>query len=68
MAVAERMRISVEARQIPNCDQDTARVVTLSIGVVSAQAAAEESPQEMLDRADEALYRAKSEGRNRIRS
>jgi diguanylate cyclase (GGDEF)-like protein len=68
MAVAERMRTSAEARRIPNCDQDTARVVTLSIGVVSALAAAEESPQDMLDRADEALYRAKSEGRNRIRS
>jgi diguanylate cyclase (GGDEF)-like protein len=68
MDVAERMRISVEERQIPNCDRDTARVVTLSIGVVCAQAAAEDSPQEMLDRADAALYRAKSEGRNRIRS
>jgi diguanylate cyclase (GGDEF)-like protein len=68
MVVAEHMRISVEERQIPNCDRDTTRVVTLSIGVVSAQAAAEDSPQEMLDRVDAALYRAKSEGRNRIRS
>jgi diguanylate cyclase (GGDEF)-like protein len=69
MVVAEHMRISVEARQIPNCDdQNTARVVTLSIGVVSAQTAAEKTPQEMLDRVDEALYKAKSEGRNRIRS
>jgi hypothetical protein len=46
---AVHLCISVEARQIPNCDQDTARVVTLSIGVVSAQAEAEESPQDMLD-------------------
>jgi diguanylate cyclase (GGDEF)-like protein len=66
LVVAEHMRASVEERQIPNYDQDTLRVVTLSIGVVTEQAAEEGSPQGMLDRVDAALYRAKSEGRNRI--
>ena len=39
-------------------------VVTCSIGV--AQYAPGEKMEEFLDRADQALYRAKREGRNRV--
>ena len=40
--------------------------VTLSIGVASLLPGSNDSPETLLRRADEALYRAKTEGRNRI--
>jgi two-component system cell cycle response regulator len=62
--VAERLRQSVadapfnvngEAKQLP---------VTISIGVAASQNG--DSPEVLLKRADQALYRAKREGRNRV--
>jgi two-component system cell cycle response regulator len=62
--VAERLRQSVadapfvlngEARQLP---------VTISIGVAASQNG--DTPEVLLKRADQALYRAKREGRNRV--
>ena len=66
MLVAEHMRRSVEERRIPNDGAASPRFVTVSIGVASEQPTEQGSPQEMLDKADAALYRAKSQGRNRI--
>ncbi len=62
--VAERLRQSVadapfvlngEAQQLP---------VTISIGVAASQAG--DTPEVLLKRADQALYRAKRDGRNRV--
>lgn len=39
---------------------------TVSIGVVSVQPAGDDSMRQFIDAADAALYRAKSEGRNRV--
>jgi diguanylate cyclase (GGDEF)-like protein len=66
MLVAEHMRLSVEKRQIPNDGDASLRIVTVSIGVTSKQPTEEVSSQEMLDKVDAALYRAKSHGRNCI--
>ncbi|WP_348270180.1 GGDEF domain-containing protein [Edaphobacter paludis] len=66
MLVAEHMRASIEAREIPNDRSGSGRVVTLSVGVASDQPAIGGTQQELLDRVDSALYRAKSQGRNRI--
>ena len=40
--------------------------VTLSIGLAAMQATAGGDPQQLLQRADAALYRAKQGGRNRV--
>lgn len=56
--VAERIRRVVEAHPFPN------RQMTISIGVASWHAGAE--PNQLIQEADLALYRAKREGRNRV--
>jgi diguanylate cyclase (GGDEF)-like protein len=66
MAVAEQMREVVERRRIPNEDSHAGRFVTLSIGVVCEQPTEQGFPQEMLEKVDAILYRAKSQGRNRV--
>ncbi len=58
MAVAERVRAAIEAGGDNPC-------VTISIGV--AELAAGEACDTLLRRADQALYRAKREGRNILR-
>ncbi len=58
---ADRIRRAVEAAAIPHPGRPApGSVVTLSVGV----AAAEGDPKDFLRAADDALYRAKSEGRN----
>ncbi|HYM60439.1 MAG TPA: diguanylate cyclase [Thermoanaerobaculia bacterium] len=61
VAMAERIRANVEALQPPA----GGRGVTVSIGVaVFPEDGA--APQELIGRADERLYQAKREGRNRV--
>jgi two-component system chemotaxis family response regulator WspR len=40
--------------------------VTISLGLVTVQPADDTDPEELIDRADAALYRAKRDGRNRV--
>lgn len=61
--MAERMRLAVYGLRIPHADSPE-RVVTISAGVSGASAPV--STAEVLSRADTALYRAKSLGRNRV--
>ena len=60
----DRVRRAVEAMRIPT--GDSADVVTLSVGVAELALAKDSSPEAWLRRADSALYRAKSTGRNRV--
>lgn len=61
--VAERIRQAVEQHHFP--DHNHQRVpVTTSVGVAGLQD--DEAPQQALERADAALYRAKEAGRNRV--
>jgi diguanylate cyclase (GGDEF)-like protein len=63
-AVAERCRHTLEEVSIP---VDGERVgITVSIGVATYPHPLFESPDALLRSADEALYRAKSSGRNRV--
>ena len=61
--VAERVRIAVEGHVLHLADGTELRF-TCSLGV--AVLAAQRSPSDLVNAADEALYRAKVEGRNRI--
>ncbi|MBY0423788.1 MAG: diguanylate cyclase, partial [Parvularculaceae bacterium] len=65
--VAERMRTEVAAQRIIlNGGRDEISV-TVSIGIASTEdGPKDDSPQKLIKRADEALYAAKSAGRNRV--
>jgi two-component system, cell cycle response regulator len=65
-AAAERMRRAVEALGISHPRGKPASVVTISIGVAMREAAHSGSVEKVLREADEALYRAKASGRNRV--
>ncbi len=62
--VAERIRQAVagEPIQTPNA----AHQVTISLGLASLSAGQKTSPEELLRASDQALYRAKRAGRNRV--
>ena len=65
--VAERIRQRLESTSLP-CGGESI-VVTASIGIAGMEESASEevlSPAALIDRADRALYSAKSRGRNRI--
>jgi two-component system cell cycle response regulator len=63
--VAERLRQRVEALGIPHCVTEVGCVtISLGIGCETAEADAPAEWEEVVRRADSALYRAKSAGRN----
>ncbi len=61
---AEELRSNVEALTVRYFDSNLPRI-TISVGVAAFPSAGD-SPQEVLKAADEALYRAKDAGRNRV--
>jgi diguanylate cyclase (GGDEF)-like protein len=66
--VAERICQAVAGRGLAHADSSCARVVTVSVGLASARpdANAALTAQDLIRQADEALYRAKASGRNRV--
>jgi len=64
--VAERLRVAVHAAAIAHEDSQH-RHVTVSIGVASTGPLPTGTPERLLQSADEALYAAKQEGRDRVR-
>jgi diguanylate cyclase (GGDEF)-like protein len=62
-AAAERHRSNLEQLALPHPSNPPAGIVTLSAGIAAAQPG--ETPDDVLRRADAALYRAKRSGRNR---
>lgn len=72
LAIAERIRQSIGGRPFLLSDQNRVPV-TLSIGVATsaggtARITPEEAAKNLVARADQALYRAKEQGRNRVLS
>ena len=61
----ERLRLLVAENQVP---WRTGPIkTTMSIGVTQTRTGAEDSIRKLINRADEALYRAKEAGRNRVK-
>lgn len=67
--VAERVRKSIEAEQMPHPDSTASKWVTISLGIREAYVDADgetETWTETVEHADRALYRAKQSGRNQL--
>jgi two-component system cell cycle response regulator len=65
--VAERLRQEVAAHKLVINGGRDELVVTVSIGIASTEdGPKDDTPQRLIKRADEALYSAKSSGRNRV--
>jgi diguanylate cyclase (GGDEF)-like protein len=65
MQKAEKIRKAVESLAITHEKSDCAHVVTISLGGVTHEKE-DGNPEAFLKQSDEMLYKAKSEGRNRV--
>lgn len=64
-ASAEYIRAAVQKAAIAHADSPLAAVVTISLGVAADHPTTNTSPDYLLRAADDALYQAKAQGRNR---
>jgi diguanylate cyclase (GGDEF)-like protein len=64
--LAEQMREAVTALGISHSDSKVSEQVTISMGVASTVPTKDSRAAELLRHADEALYRAKHQGRNQV--
>lgn len=64
-AIAERLRKQVEANPFAISREPNSLGITISIGIAAAEGPSD-TAEALLHRADQALYRAKREGRNRV--
>jgi len=63
---AKRLRSAMEEAGIVHPSSAVASCVTLSVGVASGRVLAAITPEVLIKAADNALYRSKAEGRNRV--
>lgn len=66
--VAERLRARVEELQISHAGSSCGQVLTISAGVATRIPTSSTSPEDLVQAADAALFRAKREGRNCCRA
>jgi two-component system cell cycle response regulator len=64
-AIAERLRARMDHDPIPVAGGQKQLTITISLGVATIQGP-EDTAEAVLKRADEALYKAKRDGRNRV--
>ena len=64
-SIAAALRENVVSMAEPHAYSSTAGHVTISLGVATLKPTSEMAPETLIHKADEALYKAKEEGRNR---
>ncbi|MGG3802083.1 diguanylate cyclase domain-containing protein [Metabacillus fastidiosus] len=67
-AAAENIRIAIEDLQMPHDGSQINSYVTISLGAASIIPTKDKTSADFIKSADEALYRAKQDGRNCVRS
>lgn len=65
---ANTIEAAVRALALPHAMSDAAPVVTVSIGVATAEPAKGDDPAVLLEAADKLLYQAKNAGRAQVQS
>jgi diguanylate cyclase (GGDEF)-like protein/PAS domain S-box-containing protein len=65
-SLAEAARVDIENLKLPHPSSGCAAHVTVSAGVASMRPLVGQAPETLFAAADSALYRAKSDGRNRV--
>ncbi|MCP4055457.1 MAG: diguanylate cyclase, partial [Mesoflavibacter sp.] len=68
MHIAEIIRSNIEKMGIPHKNSIPQQVVTLSLGVTTSEETVLTSYEELIKHADMAMYLAKEQGRNQVRS
>lgn len=63
---ADRLRRAVEALEVPHPGKTPAGIVTVSSGVAVLSSGEDLSEDQLIERADQALYQAKQGGRNQV--
>ncbi len=66
LKIAEDIRREVEELKLPNTGSKINEVLTISLGVTTALRMIIESPDQIIHLADDALYNAKENGRNKV--
>ncbi|NTW06129.1 MAG: diguanylate cyclase, partial [Peptococcaceae bacterium] len=66
MSIAETLRSEIEAENIDHINSKVSNKVTISLGVASVIPVESLDAKALLDCADQALYKAKESGRNRV--
>jgi diguanylate cyclase (GGDEF)-like protein len=64
--LAEKLRQEIEALNITQADRIEGGVITVSVGVCLCPVGGDYTEEMVIQRADEALYQAKDDGRNRV--
>ncbi len=66
MTVAEHLRSNIRAENIPHIKSKIDDNVTVSLGCSTMVATEVNTPEELMEMADKALYKSKQSGRNRV--
>lgn len=64
--IAERMRTAIEQLSIPHANSPSSKWVNISLGLSTLTSLPGMSKDDLLSQADQALYRSKTRGRNRL--
>ncbi|MBE9222545.1 diguanylate cyclase [Cyanobacterium stanieri LEGE 03274] len=68
VVVAKKVQGAIALLEIPHESSEVSKYLTLSIGIATTIPSYEDNPDNLIQKADEALYLAKQEGRNQFKT